>query len=107
MRRLPPQQGFVALRYQPLGWLSWVEASVLLSGEQERLSGGDLTDERIGAARRRSDITDFFQGGLISPYILPGGDGLLGTSDDVFGRLARRPLRFGIVCCPWVRPSTV
>ena len=39
---------------------SWIEASVLLSGNRTPLSGGDLTDERIGAARRRSDITDFF-----------------------------------------------
>ena len=85
VRRLPPQQGFVAVRYQPMKRLSWIEASASLSGEQERLSGGDVTDERIGGARRRTDISDFFQGGLISPYILPGSDGLLGTSDFLFG----------------------
>lgn len=84
VRRLPPQQGVVSVRYQPGGWLSWVEASVLFSGQQDRLSGGDITDERIGAARRRSDITDFFGGGLISPFIMPGADGLAGSTDDVF-----------------------
>jgi outer membrane receptor protein involved in Fe transport len=84
VRRLPPQQGFVAVRFQPMNRLSWIEASASLSGAQERFSGGDLTDERIGAARRRSDISDFFLGGLIGPYILPGSDGRPGTADDTF-----------------------
>ena len=85
VRRLPPQQGALTLRYQPGGVLSWVEASAIVSGAQDELSGGDLTDERIGAARRRSDIADFFRGGRISPYILPGADGVTGTGDDLFG----------------------
>jgi outer membrane receptor protein involved in Fe transport len=85
VRRLPPQQGFAALRYQAKQRSSWVEASASLSGKQVRFSGGDVTDERIGAARRRTDISAFFQGGLISPHILPGHDGQLGTGDDVFG----------------------
>jgi outer membrane receptor protein involved in Fe transport len=85
VRRLPPQQGHLAVRYQPGGFVSWVEASAMFGGPQERLSGGDSTDERIGAARRRSDITDFFQGGLISGFILPGADGQAGTADDLFG----------------------
>lgn len=84
VRRLPPQQGLLSVRYQPGGRLSWVEASALFSGPQDRLSGGDITDERIGAARRRSDIADFFAGGLVSPYITPGADGRTGTADDVF-----------------------
>jgi outer membrane receptor protein involved in Fe transport len=85
VRRLPPQQGALTIRYQPGGVLSWVEASALFSGAQDQLSGGDLTDERIGASRRRSDISDFFRGGRISPYLLPGPDGVAGTADDVFG----------------------
>jgi hemoglobin/transferrin/lactoferrin receptor protein len=85
VRRLPPQQGMVAVRWQP-GWrLSWMEASTSFAGSQTRLSGGDVTDERIGASRRRSDITDFFRGGLISPFILQGADGVAGTADDLFG----------------------
>ena len=85
VRRLPPQQGSLSIRYQPGGPVSWLEATALFSGPQYQLSGGDITDERIGAARRRSDITDFFGGGLISPFILPGADGLLQTADDLFG----------------------
>ncbi len=71
IRRLPPQQGALALRYQP-GWWRGRVALLELSGDfvgaQSRLSGGDLTDERIGAARRRSDIAAFFRGSLIQSY---------------------------------------
>ncbi len=84
IRRLPPQQGFLALRFQPGGKYPWVELSGNFSGAQERLSGGDVTDERIGTARRRRDITDFFQGSLVSQFINPGADGIFGTSDDIF-----------------------
>ncbi len=72
VRRLPPQQGFLAVRRR-FSWLSsWMEASSDFAGAQERLSGGDLTDERIGAGRRRRDITDFFNGSLIAPFIVAG-----------------------------------
>lgn len=91
IRRLPPQHGHVALRYQPTLWpkflqsrIAFLEASSDLVGAQNRLSGGDITDERIGAAIRRSDITSFFRGSLILPYLRAGNDGAFGTADDVF-----------------------
>ncbi len=87
IRRLPPAQGSAALRFQPDGnrWrLDWVELKILFSQAQERLSGGDITDERIGAARRRRDITNFFQGSLVRPFLNAGIDGIFGTADDVF-----------------------
>ncbi len=84
IRRLPPQQGFLAVRFQPGGRTPWVELSGSFSGAQERLSGGDITDERIGAARRRSDITDFLRGSLVRPFVSPGADGVFGAGDDVF-----------------------
>ena len=83
IRRLPPGQGSLAVLYQPGGRM-WFELSGQFSGRQERLSGGDLTDERIGAARRRRDIADFFQGSLVRPFLQPGGDGQFGTADDLF-----------------------
>ena len=91
VRRLPPQQGYLSIRYQPAGRLSWVGVSAYIAGPQDNFSGGDLTDERIGAARRRSDIADFFRGGLISPHVIPGGDGQYGTADDVFAPTQRDP----------------
>lgn len=87
IRRLPPQQGFLAIRHQPSwsrGKISWLELAGDFVGAQERLSGGDLTDERIGAGRRRRDITDFFRGARNGPYVRAGADGRLGTDDDVF-----------------------
>lgn len=87
IRRLPPQHGHVALRYQPAFWngrLAWIEASSDLVGAQKRLSGGDVTDERIGAAIRRSDIASFFRGSLIRSYLSAGNDGAFGTADDLF-----------------------
>jgi hemoglobin/transferrin/lactoferrin receptor protein len=84
IRRLPPQRGFLAIRFQPGGRSNWIELSGDFSGAQERLSGGDITDERIGAARRRIDITDFFQGSLVRPFINAGPDGAFGTADDLF-----------------------
>jgi len=73
IRRLPPQQGYAAVRRARGRW--WAEASLLAAGAQERLSGGDLDDERIGASRRRRDIADFFAGGRAAPWIAPGADG--------------------------------
>ncbi|MDX2152518.1 MAG: TonB-dependent receptor [Bryobacteraceae bacterium] len=72
IRRLPPQQGLVALRYTPSGRRPWFEVSGVFSGQQRRLSGGDLDDERIGASRRRRDIADFFNGSLAAPFLAGG-----------------------------------
>ncbi len=91
IRRLPPAQGSAALRFQPGGnrlRLDWLELNVVFSALQNRLSGGDTTDERIGAARRRRDITDFFQGSLVRPFLNAGSDGIFGTADDRFAPTA-------------------
>jgi outer membrane receptor protein involved in Fe transport len=58
IRRLPPQHGATRLRY--LRSRFWAEAQLMASGAQDRLSGGDRDDERIGASRRRQDIADFY-----------------------------------------------
>lgn len=81
--RLPPQQGYAAVRYTPSGRY-WLELRGRFAGSQYRLSGGDIDDDRIGASRRRSDIATFFKGGFAAPYLLAGTDGKLGTADDIF-----------------------
>jgi outer membrane receptor protein involved in Fe transport len=87
-RRLPPQAGSVTARYVPSGRRPWFEVWLAASGAQERLSGGDRDDERIGASRRRRDIADFFNGSRVEPYLeggvfLPTGETLLEIQDRV------------------------
>jgi outer membrane receptor protein involved in Fe transport len=68
VRRLPPQMASATVRYSMSGRRPWIEVSLAAAGEQERLSGGDRDDERIGASFRRVDIADFFQGSRVSAY---------------------------------------
>lgn len=58
IRRLPPQQGSTRLLYRRSR--VWAEARLYVSGAQDRLSGGDRDDERIGGSRRRQDVADFY-----------------------------------------------
>ncbi|MDX2181895.1 MAG: TonB-dependent receptor [Bryobacteraceae bacterium] len=72
IRRLPPQFGTLRARYQTRFAGLWVESMLTATGAQNRLSGGDIDDERIGASRRRQDIADFFNGSRIAPYVMDG-----------------------------------
>ncbi len=83
-RRLPPQQGVVAVRHTSFGRSLWLELRNRFAGPQNRLNGADIDDDRIGASRRRSDIAGFFRSGDVSPHLLAGSDGKLETADDVF-----------------------
>jgi outer membrane receptor protein involved in Fe transport len=88
IRRLPPQSGSARLRYQTRWRGLWVESAVIAAGAQDRLSGGDVDDERIGASRRRQDIADFFNGGRNAPFVqggrfTPTGETLLQIQDRV------------------------
>ncbi len=67
IRRLPPQMGNARLRYTFAGRRPWLEGAISAAGAQERLSGGDRDDERIGASFRRADIAAFFQGARAIP----------------------------------------
>ncbi len=69
VRRLPPQHGSLTLRHLPGRRGIWWELAAAAAGSQKRLSGGDLADERIGAARSRNDIAGFFGGAVVSPFI--------------------------------------
>ena len=83
VRRLPPQQGTISARWAPRGRL-WVETYAVFSGSQYRMNAADIDDDRMGASRRRRDISDFFQGGYVQPFVTPGADGKRGTADDTF-----------------------
>ncbi len=81
--RLPPQQGSASVRFSPSGRY-WLELRGRFAGSQYMMSGGDIDDDRLGASRKRSDISTFFKGGYVSPYLLSGTDGKFGTADDIF-----------------------
>jgi outer membrane receptor protein involved in Fe transport len=84
LRRLPPQMGYLSLRYVPSRPNLWLELAGRFAGAQTRLNGADIDDDRIGASRRRRDIADFFRGGIAGNYIDAGADGTLGNADDIF-----------------------
>jgi hemoglobin/transferrin/lactoferrin receptor protein len=81
---LPPQTGFLRLRYQPPRKNFWIEAYSTLAGRQDRLSSLDLADRRTGAARSRTNIQNFFRRGARARGLIgPGLDGAFGSADDV------------------------
>ncbi|MFN0102449.1 MAG: hypothetical protein ACKV2U_10220 [Bryobacteraceae bacterium] len=67
----------------------WAEAQLTASGGQDRLSGGDRDEERIGANRRREDIADFYNSargaGIASTETIPQMQNrvLAGPADSV------------------------
>jgi iron complex outermembrane receptor protein/hemoglobin/transferrin/lactoferrin receptor protein len=80
VRRLPPQQGSLSVRYGRSRY--WLEAALVANGAQSRLNGGDLDDERIGASRSRADIASFYRGSRIQGRP-PSGETLLQIQDRV------------------------
>jgi hemoglobin/transferrin/lactoferrin receptor protein len=73
---IPPQLGFLRLRYQPAQRRYWVEAYTMLAGRQERFSTLDISDRRTGAARSRQNIQNFFRrGACVRGLTTPGSNG--------------------------------
>lgn len=81
---LPPQLGFLSLRYGPPAKRYWIEAYSMLAGRQDRLSSLDLSDRRTGAARSRTNIQNFFRrGACVRGLSTPGSDGQCGSSGGI------------------------
>ena len=81
---LPPQFGFLKLRYQPSGKNYWIEGYTNLAGRQDRLSTLDLADRRTGAARSRTQIQNFFRrGACVRGITTPGTNGQCGTAGGI------------------------
>ncbi len=78
---VPPQLGFLKLRYQPGKGRFWIEAYSNLAGRQTRLSSLDLADRRTGATRSRTNIQNFFRrGACIRGLTTPGTNGQCGSA---------------------------
>ena len=78
---VPPQMGFLSVRYQPPARRYWVEAYSTLAGRQERLSSLDLSDRRTGAVRSRTNIQNFFRrGACVRGLTTPGATGQCGSA---------------------------
>ena len=81
---IPPQLGFLRVRYQPPGRRYWVEAYSTLAGRQTRLSSLDLSDRRTGAVRSRTNIQNFFRrGACVHGLTTPGADGRCGSAGGI------------------------
>lgn len=81
---LPPQQGFLSVRYQPPAGRYWIEAYSALAGRQGRLSTLDLSDRRTGAARSRTNIQNFFRrGACVRGLTTPGTNGQCGSAGGI------------------------
>jgi outer membrane receptor protein involved in Fe transport len=78
---LPPQLGFLRLRYQPASRNYWIEAYTTMAGKQDRLSSLDLADRRTGATRSRANIQNFFRrGACVHGLTTPGSNGQCGSA---------------------------
>jgi hemoglobin/transferrin/lactoferrin receptor protein len=79
----PAPDGYLKIRYAPVGKRFWIEPYVHAAGRQDRLSSLDLEDRRTGAARSRGAIANFFNNGArFSGLVSAGPDGIAGNADD-------------------------
>ena len=96
----PAPDGWLKLRYAPVGRRFWIEPYIHAADEQTRLSSIDLGDRRTGATRSRSSIAAFFlNGATVRGLVNAGPDNTFGTADDflkatgeTLGQIQRRVL---------------
>lgn len=80
----PPAYGFGRLRYQPPGKKYWIEGYASAAGRQDRLSSLDLSDRRMGAARTRAQIQNFFRrGACVRGITTVGSNGQCGSAGGI------------------------
>ena len=81
---IPPQIGFLRLRYQPSGRRFWIEGYSTLAGRQERLSTLDLADRRTGAVRSRANMQNFFgRGACVRGLTTAGTNGQCNSAGGI------------------------
>lgn len=79
----PAPDGYLKIRYAPVGRKFWIEPYVHAANRQDRLSSLDLDDRRTGAGRSRGAISNFFNNGArFRGLVNAGPDGIVGNADD-------------------------
>ncbi|HZM88752.1 MAG TPA: TonB-dependent receptor [Blastocatellia bacterium] len=79
----PAPDGYLKIRYAPVGKRFWIEPYVHMADRQERLSTLDLDDRRTGGGRSRGAIANFFNNGArFLGLVNSGPDGVRGNADD-------------------------
>lgn len=104
----PAPDGWLKLRYAPLGKKFWIEPYIHAANRQDQLSSLDLEDRRTGAARSRGAIANFFNNGARARGLIsPGPDGIKGNSDDrliatgeTLAQVQNRVLGVGVTSAP-------
>jgi len=101
---LPPQFGFLRVRYQPAGKRYWIEGYANAAGRQTRLSSLDIADRRTGGARTRAQIQNYFRrGACIRGITTPGttgcgsAGGILVATGETLAQVQNRVLPIGTV----------
>jgi len=95
---IPAPQGRISLRYTPYRLRLYVEAYADAARRQTRLSSLALADRRIGAARSRSGIANFFNNGARvrgltdGRVLIPTGETLEQVQQRVLGGAASAPM---------------
>ncbi len=95
---IPAPQGRLSLRYAPSRWRVYAEAYADAARRQTRLSSLALADRRIGAARSRSNIANFFTRGARvrgltdGAILLATGETLAQVQQRVLGGADSAPL---------------
>jgi hemoglobin/transferrin/lactoferrin receptor protein len=79
----PAPDGYLKIRYAPVGKRFWIEPYMHAANRQDRLSTLDLDDRRIGGGRSRGAISNFFNNGARARGLVSNGpDGIAGNADD-------------------------
>ncbi|MBI3683871.1 MAG: TonB-dependent receptor [Acidobacteria bacterium] len=94
----PAPNGYFRIRYSPAGHRFWIEPYLYAAHNQERLSSLDLSDRRIGAARSRGSIANFFQNGAIVRGLVRGG--ILAATGETLAQVQNRLLGPGLSPAP-------
>ena len=104
----PAPDGYLKIRYAPVGERFWIEPYMHAAARQDRLSSLDLDDRRTGAGRSRGAIANFFNNGArFLRLVNSGPDGIAGNADDrlvatgeTLAQVQNRVLGVGVTSAP-------